>query len=311
MTYKKVKIILSVIFIFIIVISITACTGEDNNNDKVYVVSTTTMLNDLVSVIGGDNVYAEGLMSYGIDPHMYKASAGDVSKMEKAQVVVYNGFHLEGKMGEVFETLKEQNKNVVCMEDAIDKNLLLYKAENPDVYDPHIWYDVSLWKDASKHLANSLIEIDSKNAVEYRVNLENYLKELDELEDYIIDRVDEVEESQRVLITAHDAFGYFGNAYGFTVRGLQGISTDSEAGTADVSSLANYIVENEIKAIFVESSIPPKNIESLQEAVKAKGFEVEIGGELYSDSLGDEQSNHNTYLKTFKANIDTIVNALK
>ncbi len=153
--------------------------------------------------------------------------------------------------------------------------------------------------------------MDSANSAFYEENLKRYLKELDDMDQYIRDRVQEVEEDKRILITAHDAFSYFGDQYGFEVRGLQGISTDAEAGTADVRELAEYIVEKQIKAIFVESSVPRKNIEALQEAVKARGFDVAIGGELYSDSTGDIGSDGETFLGTVKSNIDTIVGALK
>jgi manganese/zinc/iron transport system substrate-binding protein len=170
---------------------------------------------------------------------------------------------------------------------------------------------VSLWKDAARTVAEGLSEADPDGESGYEANLDAYLKELDETDTYIRDRAAELPEAQRVLVTAHDAFQYFGKAYGFEVRGLQGISTDAEAGTADVSELADFIVERRIKAIFVESSVPPKTIEALQAAVKAKGFDVAIGGELYSDSLGDAESGTDTYVLTVKANIDTIVDALK
>ena len=179
------------------------------------------------------------------------------------------------------------------------------------VHDPHIWFDVSLWEAAAKTVADGLSQADPDGKSGYEANLDAYLKELEETDTYIRNRAAELPEKQRVLVTAHDAFQYFGKAYGFEVRGLQGISTDAEAGTADVSDLANFIVERQIKAIFVESSVPPKTIEALQAAVKSKGFDVAIGGELYSDSLGDEDSGAGTYLLTVKANIDTIVDALK
>ena len=170
---------------------------------------------------------------------------------------------------------------------------------------------MSLWKEAAVKAGEGLVNLDPENKVEYEKNLEEYLLQLDELEEYINKRVEELPEEKRILVTAHDAFSYFGRAYGFDVKGLQGISTASEAGTSDVRELADFIVENEVKAIFVESSVPRKSIEALQEAVKAQGFDVEIGGELYSDSTGDAGTDAETYIGTFKANIDTIVDALK
>lgn len=307
---NKIKNILALILSLCFLL-VGCSTAEVNTEDnKINVVATTTMLADLSAVIGGERVTVKGLMGPGIDPHLYQASAGDVSLMQKTDVVVYNGLHLEGKMGEVFGNLSGQGVKVICIEDGLDKSKLLASEDDDSVYDPHIWFDVSLWKDAAQIVAKGLSEADPNGKSYYESNLKSYIKELDEVEGYIRNRVEELEKTQRVLVTAHDAFQYFGNAYGFEVRGLQGISTDAEAGTADVSNLASFIVERKIRAIFVESSVPPKTIEALQAAVKAKGFDVIIGGELYSDSLGDVSSGANTYILTFKANIDTIIDAL-
>ncbi|SET87238.1 metal ABC transporter solute-binding protein, Zn/Mn family [Lacrimispora sphenoides] len=310
---QKMKGILGTILSFTLLL--TGCSApavnEDSSKDKLNIVATTTMLADLVSSIGGERVTVNGLMGPGIDPHLYQASAGDVSLMQKADVVVYNGLHLEGKMGEIFENLSNQGSAVICIEKGLDESRLLAWEDDNSIHDPHIWFDVSLWKDAAKTVAKGLTDADPNGKADYEANLDAYLKELDETDTYIRGRADELPEKQRVLVTAHDAFQYFGKAYGFEVRGLQGISTDAEAGTADVSDLANFIVERQIKAIFVESSVPPKTIEALQAAVKAKGFDVSIGGELYSDSLGDAQSGADTYILTVKANVDTIVDALK
>ena len=296
-----------------ITLFLTGCQKAETNetNDTLKIVATTTMLADLAEVIGGDHVTVNGLMGPGIDPHLYQASAGDVTLMQKADVVVYNGLHLEGKMGEIFESLTDRGSIVIRIEDGLSEDELLSWENDPSIHDPHIWFDVSLWKDAAKTVADKLSEADSAHKEDYLNNLEEYLVELVDLDTYIKDRVSEVPKEQRVLVTAHDAFNYFGRAYGFEVKGLQGISTDAEAGTADVSKLADFITERKIKAIFVESSVPPKTIEALQAAVKAKGFDVSIGGELYSDSLGGKDSGADTYLLTVKANIDTIADALK
>lgn len=303
-------------WILILCLLLVGCSSPTTNTAstkdyKLNVVATTTMLTDLSKVIGGKRVNVNGLMGFGIDPHLYQASAGDVTLMQKADVVVYNGLHLEGKMGEIFESLSEQGTTVVCLEEGLDKSKLLSWEDDNSTYDPHIWFDISLWKEAAKIVANGLSESDPDGKSNYESNLESYLKELEETEAYIRNRVAELPKAQRVLVTAHDAFQYFGKAYGFEVRGLQGISTDAEAGTADVRDLADFIVERQIKAIFVESSVPLKTIEALQAAVKAKGFDVAIGGELYSDSLGDAESGTDTYILTVKVNIDTIVDALK
>ena len=306
--------ILSVLLTVLLVSSMLAgCAPQESSTDsgKYKVVATTTMLADLTRVIGGEYVEATGLMGPGIDPHLYKASAGDVTLMQEADMIIFNGLHLEGKMGEIFENLTDSGKLIVEIAKGIDEGKVLPTADDPDVHDPHIWFNVMLWKDAARIVTDGLVEMDAKHKAEFEANYEAYAKELDALHMYVQDRVNEIPKGSRVLITAHDAFEYFGNAYGFEVKGLQGISTASEAGTGDVRDLAEFIVENQIKAIFVESSVPRKNIEALQEAVKAKGFEVEIGGELFSDSLGNPGSEEATYLGTVKSNIDTIANALK
>ena len=287
---------------------LASCSNQSTTSDngKLTIVATTTMLADLANKIGGEAVTVTGLMGPGIDPHLYQASAGDVIKLQDADVVLYNGLHLEGKMGDLFSSLGEQGRNMISIEDGFDVNDLLEDSENPGYYDPHVWFDVELWRNAAEHVTSELSTIDSDNTSSYQSNLESYNRELSKLEVYINDRLTEIPENQRILVTAHDAFGYLGNAYGIEVVGLQGISTDAEASTSDVRLLAQFIEENQIKAIFVESSVPPKNIEALQDAVIARGFEVEIGGQLYSDSLGD-----GNYIDTFRENIDTIVDALK
>ena len=310
---NKIKSLLGIVLSLTLLLAGCSAPAEsaESGADKLNVVATTTMLTDLAEEIGGERITANGLMGPGIDPHLYQASAGDVSLMQKADVVVYNGLHLEGKMGEIFENLSTQGSTVICIENGLDESMFLAWENDSSVHDPHIWFDVSLWKQAAKAVAEGLTQADPEGKADYEANLEAYLKELDETDTYIRNRVTELPESQRVLVTAHDAFQYFGKAYGFEVRGLQGISTDAEAGTSDVSALADFIVERQIKAIFVESSVPPKTIEALQAAVKAKGFDVAIGGELYSDSLGGSDSGAETYILTVKANIDTIVDALK
>ncbi len=311
---KKVVRLLGISGCVLSIILFVGCSSAEKQeiyeNEKLNVVATTTMLYDLSSIIGGENVEAYGLMGVGIDPHLYKASAGDVQKMQNADVVIYNGIHLEGQMGEIFDSLDKQNKDVVCIEEGLDEDVVIFNPMSPDSKDPHIWFDVKIWMEAAKYVAESFAEIDSDNADKYKANLEKYLTELEDLHNYILNRSAELPIEKHIIITAHDAFNYFGKAYNFEVIGLQGISTETEVGTADVSDLAKYIADNKIKAIFVESSVSTKNIEALQDAVNALGFDVEIGGELYSDSLGDASNGHDTYIATVKSNVDTIVNAL-
>ncbi|HHX59860.1 MAG TPA: zinc ABC transporter solute-binding protein [Epulopiscium sp.] len=283
--------------------------ANPEDKDKLAVVTTTTIIADVVKELSGDLVTVEALMGPGVDSHLYKASAGDVKRMANADMVVYNGLHLEGRMGEVFENIKD--KIIFAANENIDEGILLDFETNPGHFDPHVWFDVQIWKGATNRIAEGLKELDPDHAATYDENLARYLGKLDDLDKYVRDRTEEIDKDKRILITAHDAFQYFGNQYGFEVRGLQGISTDAEAGTADVRNLAEFIVDKQIKAIFVESSVPRKNIEALQEAVKAKGFDVEIGGELYSDSTGGVGTPAESYIGTVKENIDTIADALK
>lgn len=305
---------ISVISIILLIsMAIVGC-GEEaskESNGNLNIVATTTMLADAVEVIGGDKVNVEGLMGPGIDPHLYKASAGDVNKMQGADLIIYNGLHLEGKMAEIFENMKEQNIKTVGAAEVISEDKLIATEYSSGSYDPHVWFNVELWIEVVQEVEKTLSEMDKENSEFYKSNTEEYIKELEELNDYVQERAEEVDENKRVLVTAHDAFGYLGDRYGFEVKGLQGLSTATEAGTADVKNLADFIAEKEIPAIFIESSVPPKNIEALQDAVLSRGFEVEIGGELFSDSLGDPDSEEGTYIGTVRHNIDTIVNALK
>lgn len=303
---------MTLIFIFPL---LWACSTTENNefsaDGKLNIVATTTMIKDLVEVIGGNKVKVHGLMGPGLDPHSYKTSPSDVDRLIGASVVVYNGMHLEGQMGEVFGELERIEKEVFILEDVILESETLDSEDEELPMDPHIWFSVPLWSKASDYITDSLSIYDPENKEYYQANNQNYQEELLELDTYIRERVKEVPESSRYLVTAHDAFSYFGNEYSFEVIGLQGLNTQTEAGTRDVSQLAQFIVENEIKAIFVESSVPTRTIQSLQEAVQRRGFEVEIGGELFSDSLGDENQDAHTYLKMYKHNIDTIIDALK
>lgn len=298
-----------------LVILLSGCAKEEpkaSEVKKMNVVATTTMLSDLSKQIGGDKVDVHGLMNPGVDPHLYQASAGDVTAMNEADIVVYNGIHLEGQMDKIFENLEKQQKALVRVSDGINPTTLLdFEEDGEKTKDPHIWFSVENWKQAAKQVAMGFSKKDPDNKAYYNENLNKYLEELDKLDQEIKAKINEVPEESRVLVTAHDAFSYFARDYKFEVKGIQGVTTETEAATSDISDLANFIVEHKIKAIFVESSVPTKTIEALQAAVKAKGFEVSIGGELYSDSLGDEGSAEGTYIGMYKKNIETITGALK
>ncbi|WP_109437167.1 metal ABC transporter solute-binding protein, Zn/Mn family [Aquimarina sp. AU119] len=282
-----------------------------NENEKLKVVTTTSMITDLVKNIGGDLIEVNGLMGSGVDPHLYKASEGDVSKLVNADVIFYNGLHLEGKLVEVFEKMQHQNNKTIAIGESLDKNTLIgsdYFASN---YDPHIWFSVGNWKIITMFVINKLKEIDPKNAKAFETNGNTYLTELDILENRLKEKITTLPKEKRILVTAHDAFSYFGKAYDFNVVGLQGLSTATEAGVQDVQKLASFIIEKEVKAIFVETSVPKRTIEALQAAVKSKDHEVSIGGTLFSDALGNLETKEGTYIGMFEYNVNTIVNALQ
>ena len=281
----------------------------DLGSRQIRVVSTVGMITDIVQIVGGDRVQVKGLMGPGIDPHGYKASEGNVIDLAGADVVFYNGLHLEAKMAEVFEKMGDRIKTVQVTR-SIPEERLLSPPEFEGQHDPHVWFDVTLWMEAVKQVEKSLSEMDPEHAAGYRARAQAYQQELATLHAYALEQTARVPPEQRVLITAHDAFNYFGRAYSFEVRGLQGISTATEAGAGDVKALADFIVERRIPAIFVESSVPLRNVEALQAAVQARGFEVRIGGELFSDAMGDEGSVEGTYSGMVRHNLDTIVGAL-
>ncbi len=276
---------------------------------QVRVVTTVGMITDIVSNVGGDRVAVTGLMGPGIDPHMYKASARDVIRMQEADLVFYGGLHLEGAMARAFERMTGRVR-AVAVSEAIDPARLLADLRNPGVHDPHVWFDVSLWMAAAERVGAVLAETDPDHAQGYRDRCAVYLDRLRQLDAYVRSRAGELSPEQRVLITAHDAFRYFSRAYGFEVHGLQGISTVTEAGTADLRALADFIAARRVPAVFVESSVPRRAIEALQAAVTARGFAVAIGGELLSDALGDPGTPAGTYEGMVRHNIDTIVQAL-
>ncbi|RFC54721.1 metal ABC transporter solute-binding protein, Zn/Mn family [Brumimicrobium aurantiacum] len=305
---------MKIIFVFALLSAvIMGCeNGQDKSeNDLLNVVTTTTMITDLVQQIGAEKVNVDGLMGAGVDPHLFKASEGDVAKLAGADLVFYNGLHLEGKLVDVFERMKSQNIKTVAIADTLEHSKLIKSALFESNYDPHIWFDIANWKKISVFVANRLSVEDSKNADYYKENATEYLTQLNDLQKEIATNISSLTKDERRLVTAHDAFNYFGQAYAFDVVGLQGLSTATEAGVQDVQKTAAYIIDHKVKAIFIESSVPQRTVEALKAAVNSKGHEVSIGGTLYSDALGDQNSAEGTYIGMFKYNVNTIVNALK
>ena len=279
-------------------------------DDRLRVVATTTIVGDLVRTIGGSEVQLEVLMGPGVDPHLYKASAGDVRRMSSAKAIFFNGLHLEGKMTEVLERMGERGVTTVAVGECLPAEDLITSAGFSGLHDPHVWFDVGLWAQATSCVADALAELVPAHADAFRNRAQTYHDELMAFDGWVHGRVGDLEPEQRVLVTAHDAFSYFGRTYDFEVYGLLGVSTASEAGTSDVKELAHFIVERRVPAIFVETSVPPRYVQALKEAVEAQGFAVEIGGTLYSDSLGDSSHLAHCDVENEHANVETIVTAL-
>ncbi|MBP2017679.1 manganese/zinc/iron transport system substrate-binding protein [Symbiobacterium terraclitae] len=285
----------------------TSRAGEPADG-RIRAVATTGMVADLVRNVGGGRVAVTALMGPGVDPHLFKASEGDMARLQQAQIVFYNGLHLEGRMGDILEKMA-RDKPTVAVAERIPEELLLMAEDG--VPDPHVWFDVSLWMLAVDIVRDSLIELDPAGRSVYEQNAAVYREELAELDRYARAQLNTVPAGRRVLVTAHDAFGYFGRAYGIEVRGLQGISTATEYGLADLRQLVDLLVERQIKAVFIESSVPRSSVEALVEGAAARGHAVAIGGELFSDALGAEGTPEGTYAGMIRHNVDTIVAALR
>ena len=283
--------------------------GIDFSTRAIQIVTTTGHVADVARNVGGQRVAVTALMGPGVDPHLYKASAGDVMTIQRADVVFYNGLALEGRMIEIFERLA-RTKPTYAVTDSIPREQLRRPPEFEGSYDPHVWFDPTLWSHTADTVAQRLAALDPQSAQLYYDNAARYKQALTELDAYIRQQIAAIPPQSRVLITAHDAFGYFGARYGMEVHGLQGISTASEAGAADVQTLAEFIAGRNIPAIFVESSVPQATIEAVLEAVRSRKHKVAIGGELFSDALGEAGTPEGTYIGMFRANVDTISQAL-
>ena len=281
-------------------------TVEDNSH---YIVATTGMIGDALQNIVGEDIHVESLMGPGVDPHLFKATQGDLQKLTSAKAIFYNGLHLEGKMGEVFEKLG-RTKPVIAVAEDIDPNKIRTVSEY-NTHDPHIWFDVALWREAVEKMHQELIVLFPEKKEILDKNTEIYLEKLSLLHEEVKTLIATIPKEKRVLITAHDAFGYFGDAYDIEVKGLQGISTMSEFGLRDRVDLVNFIVDRQIKAVFVETSVSQRSINAVVEGCRDRGFEVKIGGSLFSDAMGDANTPEGTYIGMVKSNVHTIVTALK
>lgn len=271
------------------------------------IVCTTGMVADLARNVGGKHVEVTALMGAGVDPHLYKASPGDLSLLSGADAVFFSGLHLEGKMTEVFASLAREKPAVEVTKSVPQDQILMAEGE---AHDPHVWFDVSLWSQAANSVRDELAAFDPVHADDYKANTAAYQARLAKLHEEAKTSLAAIPKEQRVLVTAHDAFRYFGRAYDIEVRGIQGISTDSEAGVKQINDLVTFLVQRKIKAVFVETSVSDQNIRSLLEGASARGHKVVIGGELFSDAMGDEGTPEGTYEGMVRHNVDTIVKAL-
>jgi manganese/zinc/iron transport system substrate-binding protein len=302
--------IVKVRLLLLAVVACASCTPQADGGHSLRATATIGMIADVAEVVGKPHVTVTGLMGPGVDPHLYKATSSDLRKLREADVILYNGLHLEGRMADVLVKLARQVPAVQVTE-TIPEDLLREPAAFDGQYDPHVWFDLSMWRYVVEHIRDTFIGMDPANEETYRANAAQYLEKLDALHGYAKEQIASIPETSRVLVTAHDAFGYFGEAYDIEVMGIQGISTASEYGLQDLSRLVDVLVDRKVKAVFVESSVSSKSIEALVRGAESKGHKVRIGGELFSDAMGQAGTPEGTYLGMVRHNVDTIVAALK
>lgn len=276
---------------------------------KFGIVATTGMIADALRQVGGDRVEVTSLMGPGVDPHTYRQTRSDIAAMIKADAVFWHGLYLEAQLEEFFRDLGKR-KTVIALAEELPKDRLLSHGNYPGRYDPHVWMDPRLWKGVVEAARDQLIKLDPEGEASFRANADSHLSEIDALAAYSDRAFASVPENSRVLITAHDAFNYFGRAYNYEVLGIQGISTESEAGLKQIEDLVNVIVSKKIKAIFIESSVSDRNIKALIEGAAARGHTVVIGGELFSDAMGAPGSYKGTYIGMIDHNATVITRAL-
>ncbi|WP_322513680.1 metal ABC transporter solute-binding protein, Zn/Mn family [Chloroflexus sp.] len=302
--YLRLGLILTILFI------LTGCTTPVTDS-RIRVVATTGPIGDIVQAIAGDRVALRTMLGPGIDPHTYVATESDLFALQEARLILYNGLHLEAGLARVFAAINRSGRiPAIAVAEAVPEGLLLRWEEGDKAYDPHVWHDPQRWRYAVEAVRDALIAVDPAGSAIYRQRSEQYLTELQTLDTELRALATRIPPEQRILVTAHDAFQYFGHAYGFRVEAVQGISTASEASAADIRALTELVVSNRIPAIFVETSVSPRTIEAVQSAARAAGHEVRVGGELFSDSLGDPDSPAGTYFGMMRHNMQTIVAAL-
>lgn len=303
---------LKLLLISLGLIVFTACNSdfeasENESNGKINIVTTIAQIGEPIEVIGGDRVEVTSIMGPGVDPHLYEATQKDILALDKAEVIFYNGLNLEGNMEEIFEKIGN-SKTTVALGEAISEDQLL--VDEDMAIDPHIWFDLDLWKQALERAVKTIKEHSPDDGEYFEENKKEYFEQLDELKDYSMDTLNKIPETQRVLVTAHDAFGYFGAMYNIDVVGLQGLSTEDEVGISDIQSTVELLIEKQIPAVFVESSINENTVQAVIDGAKESGLDVSLGGELFSDAMGDKETDEGTYLGMYRHNVDTIYKGL-
>ena len=282
-------------------------TSNEPHSNRIQIVTTISQIGEPIEVIGGNRVDVESLMGPGVDPHLYKATQGDINTLQDADIILYNGLHLEGNMGEVFANMSA-NKTIVSLGESLDKEKFLMDEEG--AIDPHIWFDVDLWKEALDVAVEELKKISPEDADYFEENKQTYFSKLDELKKEAVEKISSIPEEQRVLVTAHDAFGDFGRMNDIEVIGLQGLSTEDEVGLSDIGSTVQLLIEKKVPAVFIESSINQSSIRAVIDGASKEGLKVTLGGELFSDAMGAKGTEEGTYLGMYHHNVETIYQAL-
>ena len=297
--------ILSAALLSVLIFS-SATLAENKHN----IVATIGMVGDIVKNVAGEKANVTYLLGSGVDPHLYKPTRTDIAKLLKADIVFYNGLLLEGKMADALIRVATAGKKVHAVTELLDESYLLEPEGFSGHYDPHVWMDPRAWSQAVIAVKEKLIEFDNSSKDTYEKNAESYLQELNKLDAYAENILNSLDKKSRVLVTAHDAFNYFGKRFEFEVLGIQGLSTESEAGVKDIEKIVDTLVSRDIKAVFVESTVADRNIKALIEGASAKGHKVKIGGELFSDAMGKPGSYEGTYIGMIDHNVTTIARAL-
>lgn len=274
------------------------------------VVATVAMIGDVAREIARDRATVVSLVRSGVDPHLYTPTRSDVQQLQRADVVLYVGSLLEGRMSTVLDALSRRNPHIHALIDAVSAGTVDIHLRRAFMNDPHIWMDVQLWRSAAEHISRALTKYDPAGRDAYRRELHRYIEQLDRLHAYAQQAIQSIPARQRLLVTAHDAFAYFGRAYGVRVEGIQGISTESEAGVRRINGLIDLVIERDVGVIFIESSVNDRNVRSLIEGARARGHRLRIGGVLYSDAMGGEGSYEGSYIGMIDHNATTIATTL-